>query len=528
MASERVGIYCRLSNEDRDKDDDNFSESIKTQQAMLTDYAIKQGWVIAKVYVDDNFSGGNQNRPAFKSMISDCENHNIDIVLCKSQSRFSREMRVIEDYLSDKFAEWQVRFVSVVDNIDTQRKGTVKARQINGLINEWYLMDVSDNVRSALKTKRERGEFVGAFAPYGYSKSPDDKHKLVVDPVASRVVKQIFEWYADGYGAITITKRLNQMKILSPSAYKKNNGSNYYQAVMNENSDKWIWVHSTISKMLCNEIYIGTLVQGKQMNVSYKNHKRVKSPESGISRIPNNHEPIISTELWETVQSIRKGKTRERKPAYSNYEPCPLIFVLRCKKCGGRMTRECKTFSYGKYIYATCARKRCSNEVCTNLYFYNMSDINQIVLDEINKLLDDYYDESLIKMKEDLTSQKSEHDVLSKRIETLEKSLKDKNNVKYSLYIDKSNGSLSEDDYIFFYNRLQEDTATINEEIESLRNRLKEIPTQTSSEKIREKILSKYRHINTLDGYIINEFIERVYLSKNSSKENVVEIHWKF
>ena len=527
MTNTRVGIYCRLSNEDRDKDG-NFSESIKTQQAMLTDYAIKQGWVISKIYIDDNFSGGNQNRPAFKSMISDCEKNNIDIVLCKSQSRFSREMRVIEDYLSDKFAEWQVRFVSVVDNIDTGNKSNTKARQINGLINEWYLMDVSDNVRSALKTKRERGEFVGAFAPYGYCKSRDDKHKLVVDPVASKVVKQIFEWYADGFGTITITKRLNRMKIPSPALYKKNNGSNYFQMVMTQDSDKWLWVHSTIAKMLCNEVYIGTLTQGKQTNLSYKNHKKIKSPESNISRIPNNHEPIISNELWETVQNIRKSKSRERKPAYSEFKPCPLMFVLRCKICDSRMTRECKNFSYGKYIYAICARRRCSNEVCSNSAFYNMSDINQIVLGEINRLLDDYYDESLIVVNDELTNKDNEKDILLKRIGGLEKSLKEKNTIKYNLYIDKSSGNLSESDFILFNNKLQEEIILIDEQIANLRQILDGYLVNKPSEELKRKILSKYRRIDTLDSYIINEFIERIYLSKNSNGETAVEIHWKF
>ncbi len=528
MADEKVGIYCRLSNEDRDREGSDYSESIKNQQMMLTDYAMQRGWIIAKVYIDDNFSGGNQNRPAFKEMISDCESHNIDIVLCKSQSRFSREMKVVEDYLSDKFEEWQVRFVSVVDNIDTKSKGSIKARQINGLINEWYLMDVSDNIRSALKSKRERGEFVGAFAPYGYMKDPNNNHKLIIDPEAAEVVRSIFEWYAEGYGAISIVKKLNQMGVLSPTAYKKQKGIKYYQSVVDKYPDSIIWVHSTITKMLQNEVYIGTLVQGRTTNISYKNHKKKKVPESDICKIPNCHEPIVSNELWQIVQKIRNGKTRARASKYSTYEPCPLLHFMRCKCCGAKMTRECKSFSYGKYIYATCSRRRNSNDICTNNYFYNTSEITEVVINEINKLLDEYYDESMIDITIKDRENVSRNDILSQQINVLETSLAEKENVRYSLYSDKIAGRISESDYMIFNNKVVHETDAIKSRLLEIQKELDNLSDEPCSDKKREAILEKYKHVEKLDSFIINEFIDTIYLCRNPRNQNEIEIHWKF
>ena len=194
---EKVGIYCRLSDEDRfkkNKSDD--SESIANQKSMLLKYALSKNWEVVNVYSDDDWSGADSNRPQFKKLIEDCEKGLIDIVLCKTQSRFSRDMEMIEKYIHNKFVEWGVRFVSIVDNADTEIRGNKKSRQINGLVNEWYLEDLSENVRSSLQNKRDDGEFLGSFAPYGYMKDPENKNKLIIDPVASEIVKKIFIEYS--------------------------------------------------------------------------------------------------------------------------------------------------------------------------------------------------------------------------------------------------------------------------------------------------------------------------------------------
>ena len=197
---EKVGVYCRLSDEDRNKiNRTDDSDSIINQRSMCLKYANQNGWDVVDIYSDDDFSGAGTYRPDFERLMKDCESGKINLVLCKSQSRFSRDMGVIEYYLHNKFIEWSVRFVSIIDNADTNVESNKKSRQINGLINEWYLDDLSKNIRKSLKNKREDGLFMGSFASYGYNRS-EDGHKLVVDPVAAEVVKKIFQMYADGYG----------------------------------------------------------------------------------------------------------------------------------------------------------------------------------------------------------------------------------------------------------------------------------------------------------------------------------------
>ena len=158
---EKVGVYCRLSDEDRfkaNKNDD--SDSIVNQKSMCIKYALKQGWDVVDIYSDDDFSGAGTYRPEFERLIKDCESGRINLVLCKTQSRFSRDMEIIEKYLHNKFTLWNVRFVSIVDNADTNIESNKKSRQINGLINEWYLDDLSQNIKKSLKKKKYRKSMV--------------------------------------------------------------------------------------------------------------------------------------------------------------------------------------------------------------------------------------------------------------------------------------------------------------------------------------------------------------------------------
>lgn len=221
----RVVLYLRLSDEDRNKlTKEQISESIKNQEIMLREYANEQGWQIVGIYNDEDWSGGDNTRPNFNKMIKECENGNVDVVLCKTQARFARDAELIEKYLHNKFHEWKVRFITLVDKIDNTKRETKKTSQILGLTDQWYIEDTSLNIRETFKAKRKNGELTASFSTYGYLKDPENKNHLVIDPVASVIVKRIFDEYMSGYGVRTIAERLNADKILSPLEYKKLNG----------------------------------------------------------------------------------------------------------------------------------------------------------------------------------------------------------------------------------------------------------------------------------------------------------------
>ena len=244
----KAAIYCRLSEEDRNKQfETDDSNSIQNQKAMLLQYAMEQGWEVYNLYSDDDYTGSDRRRPEFNRLLEDAKAHRFDIVLCKTQSRFTRELELVEKYIHGLFPIWGIRFVSIVDNADTANKGNKKSRQINGLVNEWYLEDMSENIRSVLTNRRQNGFHIGAFALYGYKKDPDQKGHLIIDEEAAAVVREVFTLFSQGYGKTAIARMLNDRGIPNPTEYKRLHGLRYQQP---KRKNSTLWKYFAISDML--------------------------------------------------------------------------------------------------------------------------------------------------------------------------------------------------------------------------------------------------------------------------------------
>lgn len=325
----KAAIYCRLSKEDEGKNGE--SESIQNQKSMLTAYAAEKGFEVYRIYSDEDYSGIDRERPAFNAMIQAASEHKFDVVLAKTQSRFTRDMELVEKYLHGKFIEWGIRFIAVVDHVDTGETANKKSRQINGLINEWYLEDLSNNVRAVLDHKRREGLFIGSFALYGYCKAPDAKGKLVIDPEAAEVVRRIFALALSGMGAHKIAQILNNEGIPSPTAYKQLHGAQYHAAM--KKTDYSLWGSPTVYQMLHNQTYIGDLVQGRHKKVGYKSKKTVWLPKSQWIVVENTHEPIIDRDTFETVQRMLAARTRSGVQGTIH----PLAKKVVCGCCGSYM-----------------------------------------------------------------------------------------------------------------------------------------------------------------------------------------------
>ena len=349
----KVGIYLRLSNEDRNKNNNADSESIKNQRNMLLEYINNHpNFILVDEYSDEDLSGAGTYRPEFERLIKDCENKKLDIVLCKSQSRFSRDMEIVEKYINNKFKEWNIRFIGLSDNADTEIMGNKKARQINGLVNEWYLEDVSNNIRSAFNAKMKQGEFISPFAPYGYKISPLDNNKLIIDSNVSPIVKKIYKLYIMGYGYGCIAKYLNDKNIPSPSLYKYINGIKL-NIVSNKDRNDIKWNTSAIKTILTNEVYIGNLIQGKRTTISYKNHKIIKKNKQDWIKNPNTHEAIISKKLFNKVQKLMLNRTRVMHTGTIH----PLSGKVFCLDCHSYMRKK----NSGKHNYLVCTN--CHNSI---------------------------------------------------------------------------------------------------------------------------------------------------------------------
>lgn len=255
----RTVLYLRLSDEDRDKlTKEQKSESIKNQKIMLTKYALEHNYQIIEIYDDEDWSGADSQRPNFNKMILECKYGHVDIVLVKSQARFARDMELIEKYVHNKFIEWNVKFVTLMEKIDNTKIETKKTSQIIGLTDQWYLEDTSHNIRETFKTKREAGQFTGSFAPYGYMKDPNNKNHLIPDPIVVDHIIRIFEQYSQGYGIEKIAQGLMNDHILSPYEYKLFKGSNLRLPLIEEYNN-----YHSINKT-------GTFI----ISVEYRNRKK--------------------------------------------------------------------------------------------------------------------------------------------------------------------------------------------------------------------------------------------------------------
>ena len=349
----KTAAYIRLSREDGDKAE---SDSVGNQRTLLHEFIRRQEELkLIDTYIDDGWSGTNFERPSFCRMIQDIEKGKINCVIVKDLSRFGRDYLETGTYLERYFPQHNVRFISIIDGIDSEKKQYDLMMPIKNLLNEQYARDISKKVHAAMRTKQEAGQFIGAFASYGYQKSPDDKNKLIIDPYAAEIVRKIFSMYGQGYGKSSIARWLNEQKILCPSEYKRENGERYRNGSRLEKT--YYWTYSTVSKILQNEIYAGNMVQGKKHQEMHRRQRATKKEEWIV--VEKTQEPIIDHQTWERTQRLLQKKTRVlgekgKKNLFAGF--------LRCKDCGRMLVKkgegEKSRYYCGTYV-------RCGKEYCT-------------------------------------------------------------------------------------------------------------------------------------------------------------------
>ena len=274
----RVGEYNRLSKEDGDKpESDSIQNQHNINQAHI-EYLRRQGEniVSVKVYSDDGFAGGTFDRPQYKAMIRDIEAGKINCIIFKDNSRLGRNYPELGKLMEEYFPQMGVRVISVLNNLDSVKdpRGYCSAIvSFSNIVNDDYIRQLSIKIKSTLAMKREKGEFTGNYAPFGYAKDPNNYHKLVVDPEAAQIVRRIFDWYESGMSVIGIVKKLNSLQITTPGEYKIQNGCKSFITYSKNHPQKKAWATSTVNTILKNEVYIGNMVQGKNKSVSYRSKK---------------------------------------------------------------------------------------------------------------------------------------------------------------------------------------------------------------------------------------------------------------
>ena len=446
--------YLRLSREDGDRAE---SDSIANQRKLLEQYLSAHPELnLIGFYQDDGYTGTNFDRPAFRRMEADIEAGRINCVLVKDLSRFGRDYIEMGRYLERVFPAQGVRFIAVNDHVDSQQGRYDMLLPMKNIFNTQYARDISDKVRSAIHTKQQRGEFVGAFPSYGYRKDPANRNHLVIDPAAAQVVRRIFDLFEQGWGKIKIAKQLNAEGIPSPSEYKRILGERYHNGRKIDQTT--YWTYATVHRILQNQMYAGNMEQGRNYRPTMHG-KAVQLDRSEWTVVSDTHEAIIGAEQWERVQALLHKRTRQLSFGQNQ---SPFAGFLRCGDCGRAMV---KTKRAGGIYYSCGSYKRYGPTVCTK-HSISHAVLEEIVLHDLNQIISSV--QNLQTLAEE-AKQPSSRGRSGER-ERLEGGLERLYRLKKSAYEDYRDGLIRREDFMRYQSDYERQERELSAQLQQLEN----------------------------------------------------------
>ena len=448
-----TALYLRLSKEDGDvaSGSKNESNSIANQKSLIMDYLqSRPEFRVVSIREDDGFSGTDFNRPAFQAMMEDVKKGVINCIIVKDLSRFGRNYIEVGRYLEKLFPMLGIRFIAVNDNYDSLEADTAHDIVVpfKNLINDSYCRDLSVKIRSHLAIKRKNGEFIGAFACYGYLKDENNRNQLVVDTYAGQVVKDIFRMKINGMSQYRIADALNEQGILSPMEYKKYLGSHFESSF--KVNPKAVWTAKAVTRILTNEVYTGVLVQGKQTTPNHKVKVRQEVDETDWIRVENAHESLIDRVLFDIVQNLMGRDTRTSP---NETQVFPLSGLVYCGDCGHPMVRKISRYTKKEkadtaqtYGYFLCSEK-CGEGGCS-WHRISENDLMGAVLGAVNLHIQKVLDvQEALKQIENAPSRQLMIQKYQERLPKKEEERKKAERLKIGIYEDLKDGLLDKEEY---------------------------------------------------------------------------------
>lgn len=448
-----TALYLRLSKEDGDvaSGSKNESNSIANQKSLIMDYLqSRPEFRVVSIREDDGFSGTDFNRPAFQAMMEDVKKGVINCIIVKDLSRFGRNYIEVGRYLEKLFPMLGIRFIAVNDNYDSLEADTAHDIVVpfKNLINDSYCRDLSVKIRSHLAIKRKNGEFIGAFACYGYLKDENNRNQLVVDTYAGQVVKDIFRMKINGMSQYRIADALNEQGILSPMEYKKYLGSHFESSF--KVNPKAVWTAKAVTRILTNEVYTGVLVQGKQTTPNHKVKVRQEVDETDWIRVENTHESLIDRVLFDIVQNLMGRDTRTSP---NETQVFPLSGLVYCGDCGHPMVRKISRYTKKEkadtaqtYGYFLCSEK-CGKGGCS-WHRISENDLMGAVLGAVNLHIQKVLDvQEALKQIENAPSRQLMIQKYLERLSMKEEERKKAERLKIGIYEDLKDGLLDKEEY---------------------------------------------------------------------------------
>ena len=513
-----VGIYIRLSQEDKDKKYESDSESVINQKELLRNYVKNNNFNLVKEYVDDGFSGTDFERPGFKSLLEDINNKKINCVIVKDLSRLGRDHVMTGYYIETFFPENNIRFISILESFDSfKNQASNDSSTFIIACNDYYSKQNSIKIRNVLNEKRKSGKFVGSLPCYGYMRDPKDKGHLIPNPETAPIVKKIFKWRADGIGPTEIANRLNKAHIVTPSGYKK---TNYSSRLIDRDN----WNISTVKKILINRIYTGDLVQHTQTKASYKSKKKITLDEKLWIVVENTHEPLVDKDTFDYVNNLRKRNTRNYE-IKTGREKRLLEGKLFCKECGNRLTvLYRKKQDYWSVNCNRYSRDPVRGRCYSHYYPYNY--LEEQVLEQINKSVSKLMKELDLKQLNDevVKNVHKETNNIDNVIKNLEIEKEKITKKITTLYNDRCDGVISTETYKELAKESETKLKKINDLIDNenikkykIKNKANVLPDYT-------KKIKKLLDLNKPKKELIDTLIDKIVIDKDRN----ITIYFKY
>lgn len=507
----KVAIYIRLSKEDEKKQRESESESVMNQRSLLLSYIRDNSLILTKEYVDDGFSGTTFDRPSFNRMIADIEDGKINMVITKDLSRLGRDYIQSGYYLEQYFPMKKVRYVSILDNIDTSIDSTNNdIAPFKALFNDMQSKDNSKKIRSILRDRKKQGLFLGSSTTFGYKRDPNNKHKLIIDEKTAPIVRRIFELALENKSNAIIASILNKENIITPIIYK-----NIKIAKRFRNPE--VWTASSVYQILSNKMYTGNMVQGVQAKLNYKSKKRITLDKSQWIEVKNTHQAIVSEEEYKLVNT----RPEKRKHLRTEREKQLLEGLVFCEECGCLLGLRIDKRSKNKIHYSmNCNRytRNVKNKFCTSHFIsYEILEKEILKLIEIqckkiktNKIIDGIeMIQQYRKQEENFSNEKQ----LEQEKRELERKIK-------SLYEDKFKGILSEETYIMLSKNTENELQYLNKKLDKMKEQYnKKNLNNINAKQLAEKFLNQKP-----DRELIFQLIDKITVSKDKE----VNIYYKF
>lgn len=524
-----TAIYVRLSVEDNSYGAE--SESIQIQQLMLERFVRDQPDMrLCRIFCDNGFSGTDFERPDFEKMMDEAMAGRIDCIVVKDLSRFGRNYVEAGYYIEKTFPTMGVRFIALHDGYDslTDDGSNSMIVSLKNLINDFYAKDISRKINTSLETKQRKGEFIGAFTPYGYKKSPEDKHQLILDKDTAPTVYQIFQWKAQGLGNTTIARRLNEANVVSPALYL------YQKGEIKKKPQNELWQGQMIKVITANPIYTGCMAQGKTKKALCDGLPTTKVPHCEWIVVPHTHEAIIDEETFEKIQQ-QKEQIRQQAVAlrgkYDKHGKKENIFagLLYCGDCHNKLVRykdatatsvryyqQCRV--YNENLSYGCIKKSTREEVLEAAIF-------SVIRSQIDLAVD--MKKLLVRFNESSAYQKHIRN-LQRNIQTLQQKIKRITTLKNTLFESFDNGTLSEEDFLYMKERYNGENAGLKEELQQLTQELTKYTEELTAKNKWITSFERYAEEQILTREMMLELVSRVWVWADNRFEVVLNFKDEF